>query len=251
MGYLDGKAVLITGGGSGIGAATAEICAREGAKISVADINEHNGTRVADSINSNGGRAIFVDSDVTSETSVAEMVNQTVTSLGGLDGAFNNAGIVGDMENLDSPSLGTWNQVLAVNLTGVWLCANEEIAYMKENGGGSIVNTSSIAGLVGSMLVAYSASKHGVVGITRSLARIHGAMGVRVNAVCPGVIETPLAVDSPLFTDADIRARSLSRHALGRYGQPSEVGELVSWLLSDAASFVTGAAFPIDAGYTA
>lgn len=253
MGMLEDKVILITGGGSGIGAATAEICAREGARLAVADFNETNGQKVADSINVGGGNAIFVRSDVSQEADVEAMVAETIRSLGSLDGAFNNAGIGGSLDGLTEMSADNWERVLAVNLTGVWLCMKHEIPRMTEAGGGSIVNTASIAGLVGTQLsIAYSASKFGVVGMTRSAAKGYGLQGVRVNAVCPGVIETPLATEqSPLFDDPELREVVTARHALGRYGQPGEVGEMVAWLLSDAASFVSGAAMPVDAGYVA
>lgn len=250
---LEGKSILITGGGSGIGAATADICAREGAKIAVADFNEINGQKVTDSINADGGSAIFIRCDVSAEAEVIEMIDETVHALGGLDCAFNNAGIGGSLDRLTDMTTENWDQVIGVNLTGVWLCMKHEIPQMVETGGGSIVNTASSAGLVSSQLsIAYSASKFGVVGMSRSAAKGYGLQGVRVYALCPGVIETPLTTEqTPLFDDPDLREAVTARHALGRYGQPAEVGEIVAWLLSDAASFVTGAAIPVDAGYTA
>ena len=168
----------------------------------------------------------------------------------GLDCAFNNAGIAGELTPLADYSREAWDRVIAINLTGVWLCVQQEIRQMLTNGGGSIVNTASVAGLIGSSsLAAYSASKHGVIGITRSAAKGYGSAGIRVNAVCPGVIDTPLA--APLLDDPAVSEITLRRHALGRFGEPREVGEVVAWLCSDAASFVTGVAMPVDAGFTA
>jgi NAD(P)-dependent dehydrogenase (short-subunit alcohol dehydrogenase family) len=252
MGSLDGKSILVTGGASGIGEATAVILAREGAKVAVVDMNEENGTRVVESLKAGGCEAIYIHCDVSKESDVEAMVDQTVAAFGGLDGAFNNAGIAGEFAPLADYPLETYDRVIAVNLTGVWLCMQQEIRHMSEMGGGTIVNTSSAAGLRGSpLLPAYSASKWGVIGLTKSAAKAYGSDGIRVNAICPGVIETPLTIASPLIDDPEVMEQLVARHALGRYGQPSEVGELVAWLLSDAASFMSGAAIPVDAGFTA
>jgi NAD(P)-dependent dehydrogenase (short-subunit alcohol dehydrogenase family) len=252
MGSLDGKSMLVTGGASGIGEATAVILAREGAKVAIADMNEENGARVVESLKADGGEAVYIHCDVSKESDVESMVDQTVSAFGGLDGAFNNAGIAGDFVPLADYPLDMYNRVIAVNLTGVWLCMQQEIRYMSEMGGGTIVNTSSSAGLTGSALLpAYSAAKWGVIGLTKSAAKQYGSDGIRVNAICPGVIETPLTIALPLIDDPDVMERLVARHAIGRYGQPSEVGELVAWLLSDAASFMSGAAIPVDSAFTA
>ncbi len=252
MGSLDGKSMLVTGGASGIGEATAVILAREGAKVAIADMNEENGAAVVESLKAGGGEAIYIHCDVSQESDVESMVDQTVEAFGGLDGAFNNAGIAGEFVPLADYSLDAYNRVIAVNLTGVWLCMQQEIRYMSEMGGGTIVNTSSAAGLRGSpWLPAYSASKWGVIGLTKSAAKAYGSDGIRVNAICPGVIETPLTIALPLIDDPAVMEQLVARHAVGRYGQPSEVGELVAWLLSDAASFMSGTAIPVDSAFTA
>jgi NAD(P)-dependent dehydrogenase (short-subunit alcohol dehydrogenase family) len=215
-------------------------------------MNEENGARVVESLKADGGEAVYIHCDVSKESDVESMVDQTVSAFGGLDGAFNNAGIAGDFVPLADYPLDMYNRVIAVNLTGVWLCMQQEIRYMSEMGGGTIVNTSSSAGLTGSALLpAYSAAKWGVIGLTKSAAKQYGSDGIRVNAICPGVIETPLTIALPLIDDPDVMERLVARHAIGRYGQPSEVGELVAWLLSDAASFMSGAAIPVDSAFTA
>ena len=252
MGILDEKSILVTGGGSGIGASTAEILAREGAKVAVSDVNENAGEDVVRLIEANGGEATFIHCDVSQESDVENMIAEVVGTLGGLDSAFNNAGITGPIAAPADISLEAWNQVIAINLTGVWLCMKYEIRHLLKGNGGSIVNTASTSGLVGSLMsAAYSASKHGVIGLTRSAAKKHGMDGIRVNAVCPGLIETPLAMDTPFFQDPAVMERATSQNAMHRFGQPAEVGELTAWLLSDAASFVTGTAIPVDAAFTA
>ena len=249
-GSLDGKVALVTGASSGIGAATAKIFAREGTLVALLDVNVDGGRRVASEIKSGGGDAMCVQVDVSDEEEVRSAIEQTANRFGRLDCAFNNAGIAGELTPLADCSREAWDRVIAINLTGVWLCVQQEIRQMLTNGGGSIVNTASVAGLIGSSsLAAYSASKHGVIGITRSAAKGYGSAGIRVNAVCPGVIDTPLA--APLLDDPAVSEITLRRHALGRSGEPREVGEVVAWLCSDAASFVTGVAMPVDAGFTA
>ena len=249
-GTLEGKVAFITGASDGIGEATAKVFAREGAKVAIVDVNDEGGQRVVSAIKEAGGEAMYIHADVSQENDVTSAVQQTVDHFGGLDCAFNNAGILGEMELTADYSRESYDRVIAINLTGVWLCVQAELRYMIDHDGGSIVSTASVAGLVGSpMLPAYSAAKHGVVGITQSTAKGYGKDGIRVNAVCPGIIETRLA--SPLMEDPAATERAMTRQVLGRYGKPSEVAEAVAWLSSDAASFVTGIAMPIDAGYTA
>ncbi len=249
-GSLDDKVAFITGGGSGIGAATAKVFAREGAKVAVAEVNDDGGQQTVTEIRDAGGEALFIHTDVSEEDDVRSAVQQTVDHFGRLDCAFNNAGIFGESNLTADYSREAWDRVIAVNLTGVWLCVREQIGQMLATGGGAIVNMASVAGLSGNpMGPAYSASKHGVIGVTKSAAKGYGSKGIRVNAVCPGIIDTPLS--APLPDDPEIAERLLRRHALGRWGEPREVGEVVAWLCSDAASFVTGVAMPVDAGYMA
>jgi len=249
-GILDEKVAFITGGGSGIGAATAKIFAREGARVVVADVDDEGGRRTVSEVGDAGGEALFIHVDVTDEDGVRSAIQQTVEHFGRLDCAVNNAGTNGEPGPVAGYSREAWDRVIAVNLTGVWLCLQAVIRQMLTTGGGSIVNISSGAGLSGHPFNApYSASKHGVIGLTKSAALQYGADGIRVNAVCPGVIETPMVT----FTKShpELAEALLKRHALGRFGQPDEIAEAIAWLCSDAASYVTGIAMPVDAGYLA
>jgi NAD(P)-dependent dehydrogenase (short-subunit alcohol dehydrogenase family) len=247
---LDGKVALVTGGASGIGRATALTFAREGAKLVIADTNEEGGHQTVHMITEQGGEAIFVRTDVSQAVEVQALISQAVATYGRLDCAHNNAGISGGGRALTAEyAEDTWHQVIAVNLTGVWLCMKYEIPQMLHQGGGAIVNTASAAGLVGSRgISAYVASKHGVVGLTKTAALEYAPQGIRVNCVCPGVIQTPMterALRDPVM-QAQITARPI-----GRVGAPEEVAEAVVWLCSDAASFVTGHAMSIDGGLVA
>lgn len=252
---LDGKIALVTGAASGIGRATALIMAREGAKLVIADMNEDGGQQTVHMITESGGEAAFVKADVTQAAQVEALITQTVESYGRLDCAYNNAGISG-MEG-GGPRLTTaeypedrWHRVIAINLTGVWLCMKYEIGQMVSQGGGAIVNTASIAGLVGmATSSAYVASKHGVVGLTKTAALEYAKQGIRVNCVCPGYIETPMTEAGR--NDPDRMALMLANEPMGRIGQPEEVAETVTWLCSDAASFVTGHTMTVDGGYMA
>ena len=250
VGQLDGKVALVTGGASGIGRATCLAFAREGAKVIAADRNAEGGAQTVDTINSGGGQAFFVQADISVASDVEAMVNQTVATFGSLDFAFNNAGIPGLGGSIHEISEEDWNSVLSVNLTGVWLCMKYQIRQMLEQGQGSIVNTSSVWGLVGGGQVAYTAAKHGVVGLTKRAALDYAREGIRVNAVCPGIIETPLS-KSALDPLPERKSYLLSIEPVGRFGRPQEVAAAVVWLCSDAASFVTGVAMPVDGGLTA
>jgi NAD(P)-dependent dehydrogenase (short-subunit alcohol dehydrogenase family) len=254
-GRVEGKVALVTGGASGIGRATALTFAREGAKLIIADMHEDGGRQTVHMITEQGGEAIFVQTDVTQATAVEALISKAVETYGRLDCAHNNAGISGagiggDLRVLTAEcSEERWHQVLAINLTGVWLCMKYEIPQMLTQGGGAIVNTASVAGLVGSGgLSAYVASKHGVVGLTKTAALEYAQQGMRVNCVCPGVIATPMterALRDPAW-QAQIAARPM-----GRVGTPEEVAEAVVWLCSDAASFVTGHTMTVDGGFVA
>src|SRR5262245_44846484 len=255
-GRLAGKVTLITGGASGIGRATALACAREGAKLIIADTQEESGEHTRHLITAQGGEAMFVQTDVRQAADVEALISQAVERYGRLDCAHNNAGISGLGIAGDHRALTAeypderWHQVIAINLTGVWLCMKYELQQMLTHGGGAIVNTASVAGLVGFVgHAAYAASKHGVVGLTRTAALEYAKHGIRVNCVCPGYIHTPMTASG--VQDPDRKALMLASEPVGRLGNPEEVAEAVVWLCSDAASFVTGHTMTIDGGYVA
>ena len=251
-GRLDGKVALVTGGGSGIGKASALAFAREGARVVVADVDVDSGEATAREIESTGCHAFFVRADVSKTADVETMINQTIDVYGQLDCAFNNAGIEGQVGvPISDSSEDDWDQVVDTNLKGVWLCMKYELAQMEKQGHGAIVNTASVAGLVGGTFgAAYFASKHGVVGLTKAAAIECGSSGIRVNAVCPGVIRTEMA-ERLIKDDQNVESAVTARHPIGRLGTPEEVAETVIWLSSDAASFVTGQALAVDGGFVA
>ena len=250
-GRLDGKIALVTGGSSGIGRASALAFAREGAKVVVADVTAEGGQETVRLIKEAGGEARFLKVDVARAAEVETLITQTVAAYGRLDCAYNNAGIEGAFVSTTKYPEADWDRVLAINLKGVWLCMKYEIAQMLQQGGGAIVNTASGAGLVGvAGLSAYVASKHGVVGLTKTAALEYAKAGIRVNAVCPGVIQTPMVArltsQRPEMAEALVAAEPM-----GRTGKPEEIAEAVVWLCSEAASFVTGHAMSVDGGYVA
>lgn len=251
-GTLDDKVLLITGGSTGIGRAAALCCAREGARIVIADINEAEARATIDQVQATGAEARFVRCDVSQSDQVKAAVASVAEREGRLDGAFNNAGIESDWASTTRCSEENFDRTIAINLKGVWLCMRDQIGQiLTQGGGGSIVNTASVAGLVGSRGgCAYVASKHGVVGLTKTAALEFASKGVRVNAVCPGVIETPMVERMMESTKLDREAFE-RQEPIGRLGQPREIGEAVAWLLSDASSFVTGVAMPVDGGFVA
>jgi len=251
MNGIEGSVAIVTGGGSGIGRATAERFASEGAKVVVADVVEEGGNETVQRIEDAGGEATFVKTDVTKADDVEAMVEAAVDAYGRLDFAFNNAGIEGTTAPLPEQTEDDWQRVVDIDLKGVWLGMKYEIPRMLEDGGGAIVNTSSVAGLVGfANSSPYVASKHGVAGLTKTAALEYSAQGVRVNAVCPGVIETPMVV-RVFEEDPDARAQYTAAEPIGRLGRPEEVAAAVVWLCSEDASFVTGVAVPVDGGYVA
>jgi NAD(P)-dependent dehydrogenase (short-subunit alcohol dehydrogenase family) len=246
---LDDKVALVTGGAMGIGKTTAQIFAREGARIVVVDIDAGGGEETARLIKEAGGDALFVRCDVTKAMEVKAAIKKTVDTYGRLDCAFNNAGI-GIPGTTVECSEEDWDRVLEVNLKGVWLCMKYELSQMLIQGGGVIVNTSSAGGLIGTPgIAAYTASKHGVVGLTRTAALEHVTAGIRVNAVCPGSVPTPML--DPVVNHPEMKAMLESKHPMGRFGTTEEIAEAVVWLCSDRASYVTGVAFPVDGGVTA
>lgn len=250
---LQGKVVLVTGGSSGIGKATALAFAKEGARVVIADMAVAGAEETVETIKGGGGEALFVRTDVSEAADVQDMVHKTIQAYGRLDCAFNNAGISG---SLFTPTADyaeeTWDKVIGINLKGVWLCMKYEIGRMLKQGSGAIVNTSSGAGLVGSRFAgsAYCASKHGILGLTKTAALEYARNGIRVNAVCPGTIRTPMG-DDLLKDDPKREAQVADLLPIGRLGTPEEVAGVVIWLCSEAASFVTGHAIAVDGGYVA
>lgn len=242
---LENKVALVTGGSSGLGRASCLAFARERAKVVVSDVNVVGGEETVTIIKKNGGNAVFVKTDVTNETEIKAMVEEAVKIYGRLDIAFNNAGVGGD----------DFERIMDTNLEGVWLCMKHEIPQMLKQGGGAIVNTSSIVGLVSPISggkygkYAYCASKHGVIGLTKVAALEHAKENVRVNAVCPGFLRTPFV--ARMLADKNELDKIVAATPMGRVGEPEEVAEAVVWLCSDAASYVTGIAMPVDGGYTA
>jgi NAD(P)-dependent dehydrogenase (short-subunit alcohol dehydrogenase family) len=251
-GILDGKVALITGAGSGIGRATARIFAREGARLALADMVEEGGNETLKLVKQAGAEALFVRTDVSKAGDVNNMVARAVEAFGRLDCAFNNAGIEGQRALTHALAEPDWDRVIAINLTGVWLCMKAEITQMlKQGGGGAIVNTSSGAGLAGVKgMPAYVAAKHGVAGLTRAAALEYGKERIRVNAVCPGPIRTPM-MGRILHGNAEAEQRFARSEPLKRLGEPEEIGEAVAWLCSERASYVTGLPMPVDGGFMA
>ncbi len=250
-GQLEGKVALVTGGGSGIGRATCLAMAREGARVAVADVVLEGGQETVRLIEEAGGQAICIRADVSQAAEVEAMVKQTVETCGRLDCAFNNAGIEGPVCGTPEYSEEDFDRVVAIDLKGVWLCMKYEIPHMLEGGGGAIVNTASVAGLVAFQgLSAYVASKHGVNGLTKTAALEYAKDGLRVNAVCPGVIETPM-LRRAFAKSPGMEEGVGTAGPIGRLGQPQEIAEAVVWLCSDAASFVTGLPMAVDGGLIA
>jgi NAD(P)-dependent dehydrogenase (short-subunit alcohol dehydrogenase family) len=248
MSQFVGKVVLITGGNAGIGRAAALEFANQGAKVVVSGRREKEGREVIAEIKALGGKAIFVKTDVSKESDVKAMIEQTLATFGRLDCAFNNAGIVQAPTPLPDQTEETYDQIMDINVKGVWLSLKHEIPAMLKTGGGAIVNNSSVGGLVGfATAPVYVASKHAIIGLTKSVALEYATQHVRVNAVAPGTIETRMFRDFA----PEVRQMLESAHPMGRIGQPEEIASTVVWLCSDGASFVTGQTVPIDGGYTA
>ena len=253
-GRLQGKVALVTGGASGIGRATAVAFARESAWVVVSDVDATGGEQTVQAIRTAGGQAIFARADVSQAAQVEALTERVIETCHRLDCAFNNAGIQGQIADTVECNEENWDRILATNLKGVWLCMKYEIPLMLRQGGGAIVNTASNFGLVGSAgMPAYSASKHGVLGVSKAAALEYASRGIRVNALCPGPIKTPLSEgvirEHP---DAERMVETImSRLPVNRWGLPEEVAEAAVWLCSEAASFITGAALPVDGGYVA
>ncbi|WP_340101130.1 glucose 1-dehydrogenase [Salinibaculum salinum] len=246
-----GDTVVVTGAGSGIGRATAIAFGEAGANVVVADVDRDGGTQTATEItDETEGDGTFVDVDVTDDGDVEEMVETATTEYGGLDVAFNNAGIGGTFDATDEISEEDWQAIIDVNLSGIWRSMRKEIPVMLEDGGGAIVNTASVLGKVGEAETpAYTAAKHGVVGLTKVAALERATDDIRVNAVCPGYIETQMLDDAGVTTDEELLAETKALHPMERLGTAEEIAEAVLWLASDDASFATGETLAIDGGY--
>ena len=248
---LDGKIALITGGSSGIGRETAVLFANHGAKLAIADLNPDGGQETVQLIREAGGTAFFVQTDVSQAAQVENMVNGVVAEYGRLDIAFNNAGIDGLPVRTADGSEDEYDRIMAVNAKGVWLCLKYEIQQMLLQGGGTIINTASVAGLIGAhSMSAYAASKHAVVGLTRTAAVEYARKGIRVNAVCPAIIRTAM-VERAFAHLPQLEQGAIQNNPSHRIGDPREVAEAVLWLASDASSFTTGATLTVDGGLTA
>ena len=252
-GMLDGKTALITGAGGGIGRAAALVFAREGARVACADANRDAATDTVAMVNAIGGQAVSMGGDVTDDATVQGLIRATLDAYGRLDCAFNNAGIAGYQVDASGKRTAEWSEaafdrMIGVNLKGVWLCMKHELLHMAAHGGGAIVNTGSIAGLVGlPTSSAYVAAKHGVLGLTKTAAIEYAADKIRVNAVCPGYIRTKMTEDVMSRRGEALMGMVPFR----RLGTPDEIAEMVAWLCSDRASYVTGACYNVDGGYMA
>jgi NAD(P)-dependent dehydrogenase (short-subunit alcohol dehydrogenase family) len=244
-----GKTALITGAASGIGRATALAFARAGASVAVADWDEAGTKETVRQISALGGKAIAIKADVSDPAQVDAMVAQTVTVFGRLDVACNNAGIGGALAPTADYPIDEWDKVISINLRGVWLCMRAELPHLLKQGG-AIVNVASILGTVAfANASAYTAAKHGVVGLTKVAALEYSAKGVRVNAICPGFIETPMLEKAGLLDDPVAKQGLIGVHPIGRLGTSEEIAETIVWMASPAASFITGAAVLADGGY--
>ena len=247
---FDGKCVLVTGAGSGIGRATALAFAAEGARLVLSDVDESNGRATVSAAQEHGVEAEFVRADVSRAADCAAMVDRAVTRFGRLDVAFNNAGINITAAPIADIDESAWHRIVGVNLTGVFLCMKYEIAAMKRTGGGAIVNTASVGGLIGTAgVTAYCATKHGVVGLTKSAALDHIKDGIRINAVCPGGTRTAMLAE--WFKDPEVERVALAGTPIGRMADPAEIARTVLFLASDESSFMVGHALVADGGLTA
>lgn len=249
---MKNKIAVVTGAATGIGRATAIVFARDGAKVAIVDINEKELKETAEQIKQQGGEVLSLVADISKEDDIQKMIQKTVDTFGKLDIACNNAGIGGDSAATGDYSTEGWDKVLNINLRGQFLCMKYEIEAMLKNHSGSIVNISSILGHVGfAQAPAYVAAKHGLLGLTKTAALEYAEQGIRVNAVCPGFIETPLLEKAGITTDEENKQYIISLHPAGRLGKAEEVAEAIVWIASEKASFVMGHPLLVDGGYIA
>ena len=249
--FFSGKVALVTGGAIGMGYAGAQAFAEAGAAVVLSDVNEPAGKEAEETLRSQGHEVTFVRCDVADESEVAALVDATVSKYGRLDAAFNNAGIMLDAVELPDVPTADFDRVTAINLRGVWNCMKYELIQMREQGSGAIVNNSSIGGLIGNPgRAAYHATKHGVLGLTKSAGLEFAARGIQINAVCPGTIDTPMVQDLMRREGLD-EEFFVEKQPIGRLGKPEEVAAAVLWLCSPGASLVVGHGLPVDGGYTA
>ncbi len=247
---MKGKVALVTGAGAGIGRATAELFAVHGAFVVVADKNLESAKETLELIKKSGEKGLALEVDISQESQVKSLIEETIDRFGQLNYACNNAGIEGDQAFTPECSAENWSRVMDINLRGTWLCIKYQIPEMLKHSGGAIVNVSSVAGLLGfSGIPAYVSSKHGINGLTKTAALEYAEQGIRVNAVCPGAIQTSM-IDRFVSSDSQERKDLIAAHPMARFGRPEEVAEAIVWLCSDKASFITGQTLAVDGGYT-
>lgn len=249
MGHMSGKVAIVTGASSGIGRATALSFAAAGARVVVASRRPDKSQETVELIRSGGGEALFIPTDVRDSADVARLVDATVDAYGRVDFACNNAGVLGNLAPTADASEENWDQVINTNLRGTWLCMKYEIRQMLKQGGGAIVNMSSVAGLVAMAgLPVYAAAKHGILGLTKTAALEYAKAGIRVNAICPAGVLTEM-LDAFNVADQAVLEAFNAMHPIGRIGRPEDIGPAVVWLCSDQAAFITGQALPVDGGF--